>query len=221
MSVTAPPRPPGPSDPVERDELDALVQALIEEARRRARRRRLLMAAVVTGAALVGLAVFLVFDRTAQSQSSFPQSSARPGAPGAAAKSTIAFLGIHDHTDPAERNSLVYVVNPDGSGKRVVSRMAWAAGGPVWSPDGQRMAFVSIRHRNKDIYVMNADGSGEHRVTRYPTDDRNPSWSPDGRKIAFTSDRDHSPGGNAEVYVIDADGSGERRLTHGNLVVRS
>ena len=42
MSVTAPPRPPHPSDPVDRDELEAL----IEEARRRARRRRILYAAV-------------------------------------------------------------------------------------------------------------------------------------------------------------------------------
>ena len=40
MSVTAPPRSPRPNDPVDRAELEALVEALIEEARRRARRRR-------------------------------------------------------------------------------------------------------------------------------------------------------------------------------------
>ena len=64
MSVAAPPRPPRPprpSDPVTHDELEALVEALIEEARQRARRRRrrygaatLLVAAVVL-AAFIGL----------------------------------------------------------------------------------------------------------------------------------------------------------------------
>jgi photosystem II stability/assembly factor-like uncharacterized protein len=40
VSVTAPPRPPGPGGLVDRDELEALVEALIEEARRRTQRRR-------------------------------------------------------------------------------------------------------------------------------------------------------------------------------------
>ena len=35
MTVTAPPRPPRPSDPVARGEIDAIVEALIEEARQR------------------------------------------------------------------------------------------------------------------------------------------------------------------------------------------
>ena len=62
MSVTAPPRPPRPSGLVERDELEALVEALIEEARRRARRRRLrngagvLLAVVAGGGLYFGLA---------------------------------------------------------------------------------------------------------------------------------------------------------------------
>lgn len=53
MTVAAPPRSPRPSDPVERDELEALVNALIEEARQRQRRRRRRYAAA---AALAGLA---------------------------------------------------------------------------------------------------------------------------------------------------------------------
>ena len=40
MTVTAPPRPHRPSDPVTHGEFDALVEALIEEARQRGQRRR-------------------------------------------------------------------------------------------------------------------------------------------------------------------------------------
>ena len=55
MSVEAPPRFPDRREPVDRDELEALVEALIEEARQRARRRRRIYAASVALVALVGI----------------------------------------------------------------------------------------------------------------------------------------------------------------------
>ena len=66
MTVTAPPRPPRQSDPVDREELEALVEALIEEARQRARRRRRIYAASVALVALVVAAVSSVVDHTTQ-----------------------------------------------------------------------------------------------------------------------------------------------------------
>jgi hypothetical protein len=72
MTVTAPPRPPRPSDPVERQEVEALIEALFEEARQRARRRRRVRLAVVACVVLVGATVLAVFERTAESQSSSP-----------------------------------------------------------------------------------------------------------------------------------------------------
>jgi TolB protein len=79
----------------------------------------------------------------------------------------------------------------------------------AWSPDGRKLAFVSLRDGNREIYVMNADGSGQENLTRQPASDSHPSWSPDGRKLGFVSRRD----GNAEIYVMNADGSGLRNLT--------
>ncbi len=64
MSVTAPPRPPRSSDPVDRDELEALVEALIEEARRRARLRRRRYGACILLAALAAGGVYFGFDHT-------------------------------------------------------------------------------------------------------------------------------------------------------------
>jgi cell division septal protein FtsQ len=66
MTVTAPPRPPRPGDPVDRDELEAIVQALIEETRRRARRRRLVYAAAAASIALAGIVAFTVFAAAAR-----------------------------------------------------------------------------------------------------------------------------------------------------------
>ena len=59
--------------------------------------------------------------------------------------------------------------------------------GPVWSPDGQKIAFTSRRDASGlwggSIYVMNADGSAQRRLTRgagFVV-----GWSRDGRKVAF------------------------------------
>ena len=102
MTVTAPPRPPRPSDPVEREELEDLVEALIEEARQRARRRRRIYGAVVALAALVGVALFTVFERTVESQTAPAALAARPSLPVGTASSKIAFISIAVR-DPTRR----------------------------------------------------------------------------------------------------------------------
>jgi Tol biopolymer transport system component len=60
------------------------------------------------------------------------------------------------------------------------------AGGPVWSPDGTKIAFV--RGNPWEIWVMNANGSNQHVITNVPDDANSPAWSPDGTKIVFDSD---------------------------------
>jgi len=90
VTVTAPPRPPRPSDPVDRQELEALVEALFEEARQRARRRRRIRMAIAACVLLVGVTVFAVFERTAESQSSSPAAAAGSGVAGGKVKVVIA-----------------------------------------------------------------------------------------------------------------------------------
>ena len=87
MTVTAPPR---PSDPVDRQEVEALVEALIEEARQRAQRRRRIRMAAVACVVLVGATVFAVFERTAASQNSSPTLTAKSGAISGKVKVVIA-----------------------------------------------------------------------------------------------------------------------------------
>jgi WD40 repeat protein len=59
---------------------------------------------------------------------------------------------------------------------------------PVWSPDGQRIAFARAwGSMAVDTYVMNADGSNEHRVTSN-SPMQHPAWSPDGKSLVLAGD---------------------------------
>ena len=69
----------------------------------------------------------------------------------------------------SDGNWEVYVVNPDGSGKRNLTRnpgidrrRGWGA---AWSPEGLKIAFACVRDGTSEVYVMYADGSGQRRLT--------------------------------------------------------
>jgi Tol biopolymer transport system component len=101
-------------------------------------------------------------------------------------------------------------MNPDGTGATRLTSNPALDGAPAWSPDGKKIAFVSLRAGNAEIYLMNPNGSGLTRLTHNAAQDDEPAWSPDGSKIAFMSDR----AGQNDIYVMNADGSGVKRLTH-------
>lgn len=80
---------------------------------------------------------------------------------------------------------------------------------PRFSPNGQRIVFVSRRTKNEDIWTMTREGSSQTQLTTDTKADTDPFYSPDGRRIVFASKRT----GNYDIWVMDSDGGNQRQLT--------
>ena len=106
-----------------------------------------------------------------------------------------------------------YVIDADGRHPRTLTTVIPSGpvaiySGPEWSPDGSRIAFVSVERGFPQIHAINPDGNGRVRLTSQGSN-FDPVWSPDGRRIAFVSDRE----GKRHVFVMNADGSGQLSVT--------
>jgi tricorn protease len=63
---------------------------------------------------------------------------------------------------------------------------------PVFSPDGQTIAFTGEYDGNTDVFTIPATGGVPFRVTYHPAADVAVAWSPDGKDIVFRSNRNAS-----------------------------
>ncbi len=105
-------------------------------------------------------------------------------------------------------NEEIYRMNPDGSGQIRLTDNPGRDLNPVWSPEGERIAFRSDRQGDGpgyDIYVMNADGGTQTgldvavQCCIFPF----MSWSPDGQMIAITMPDDIYGGDTGHVALVN------------------
>lgn len=80
---------------------------------------------------------------------------------------------------------------------------------PAWSPDGQRLAYVSFEAKKPVIYVHDLASGQRNVVANFKGSNSAPAWAPDGRQLAVVLTKDN---GQSQLYVLNADGSGVRRI---------
>ncbi|MEL7003260.1 MAG: S41 family peptidase [Bacteroidota bacterium] len=100
---------------------------------------------------------------------------------------------------------------------------------PIWSPDGQSIAFTSNRWGNLDIYTTSKEGGTPFRLTYHSTNDVLSDWS-DGNNILFSSSRAYRQiewdseihsvpaSGGTPIRYMDAIGEMASMSPNGNLV---
>jgi eukaryotic-like serine/threonine-protein kinase len=75
--------------------------------------------------------------------------------------------------------------------------------GPVWSPDGSRIAFLTTRNGKAGIYQKAANGAGKEELIVEAPSGRPSDWSPDGRFLVYSST---TPQTQADIWVLPFDG---------------
>ena len=78
-------------------------------------------------------------------------------------------------------------------------------GNAAWSPDGQRIVFVSDISGRENLWTIPATGGWPTQLTVSEQRQTQPAWSPNGRRIAFASDKDGNEQWDVSIVSL-ADG---------------
>jgi Ca2+-binding RTX toxin-like protein len=128
----------------------------------------------------------------------------------------IAFVGYGSGTPANDNDDEIYTMDTTGHDVRQLTNNyddgSWQLTqdfGPVWSPDGTTIAFVSTRDATpgcescaQDVYLMNPDGTDVRRVP-HAGNESSLTWSPDGTELAFAWSPTHPIGGDFWYETYD------------------
>jgi Tol biopolymer transport system component len=116
--------------------------------------------------------------------------------------------------NPDLGDTQVYVVNPDGTGQRLVQAPTDTGEGPVWFPDGMHIATSGTADRSGGSRIINPDNGTYREVGGQDPNLFNPCGnpSPDGRLLLCeTFSNDGSQNG---IHTIrSSDGGGLKQVT--------
>lgn len=102
------------------------------------------------------------------------------------------------------------VSDADGYGSQTVVASNEPIISPSWSPDGNRLAYVSFEQKKPVVYVQTLSTGERRAVANFRGSNSSPAWSPDGRRLAVVLTRD----GNSQIYTMGIEGGQISRLTN-------
>jgi TolB protein len=137
---------------------------------------------------------------------------------------------VYQTTQPRYPDEQIYTMNPDGSGKKLVSTGLGRCTCGYFSPDGKWIYFSSTHERNEGaqrkldmsqgyLWMVNPDfalyrvpvgGGKPEAIVKKPGYVAETTISPDGSFMVFTGGWE----GDLQIYRANLDGSDIRRLTN-------
>lgn len=100
----------------------------------------------------------------------------------------------------------IWLVQRDGRYPRRLTVHPGVKSTPMFSPDGQWIAFSANYDGNTSVYVLSHHGGSPRRLTYHPGEDFMRGWTPDGRRILFASARENPTMRYRRLYTVSLEG---------------
>ena len=115
-------------------------------------------------------------------------------------------------SDDGDRVYQLMIADSDGhNSQQILKTTNLPVLSPAWSPNGQRLAYVSFSDNRSgaNVWLQDISAGTRRPVARFDGSASAPAWSPDGKSLALTV----SARGNTDVYVLGVESGELRRLT--------
>lgn len=124
----------------------------------------------------------------------------------------IAFIASNGSGDAREYT--LQVADYDGYNARPILTSKRPIMSPAWSPDGDRLAYVSFEGGRPAVYVQEVASGERRQVSARVGINGAPAFAPDGRRLALALSHE----GNPELYVLDLESEELRRVTNSRAI---
>ena len=114
----------------------------------------------------------------------------------------------------------IYVVDSKGGTAHQLTTSTAYDYNPIWSHDGNTIAFATDRNGNFDIYTMSVNGGAPKRVTTNSANETPLAFSPDDTEIYYSAmiqkdakDAQFASGWLTELYKVSVEGGRPQQVT--------
>lgn len=125
----------------------------------------------------------------------------------------IAYVVVKDRATTRLPYQLV-IADYDGANETRLLSSPEPLMSPAWSPDGNKLAYVSFENKRPQIFIQNIYTTERTLITSFKGINGSPVFSPDGKKLAMVLSKD----GNPEIYVMDLDSKKLDRITRNRAI---
>ncbi len=100
----------------------------------------------------------------------------------------------------------LWVADLDGKNPRRLTSDVGVESNPVFSPDGETIAFSAQYEGNTDVYTIPLRGGSPTRLTWHPGPDTVRGFTPDGKKVLFSSPRNVYSNRHQQLFTVPLTG---------------